>query len=459
MELLPIFLNIRDRKCVIVGGGEIAFRKASLLCRAGARLHVQAEQVSDEMRTLCDANGFTVSVAAYSSECLEDATLVVAATDDLAVNTAVSVDAKLNNVPVNVVDQPSLCTFIVPSIVDRSPIVIAISSSGSSPVLIRKLKELNESLVPGNIGELATLFKSYRQRVKDKFSSFDDRLRFWEQVVDSEVPALVYSGQTENAKAKMDSQLEEGVGNSKQGEVYLVGAGPGDPDLLTLKALRLMHKADVVLYDRLVSKQILQKIRADAEKFYVGKQRSDHSVEQEGINQMLVRLAKEGKRVLRLKGGDPFIFGRGGEELESLAREGIPFQVVPGITAASGCAAYAGIPLTHRDYAQSVRFLTGHLKNGSLEMNWDDLISEQETLVFYMGLLALPTICEGLIKHGMSQDMPIALVEQGTRLDQRTIKATLGTIVAKSSLGNYVSPSLIIIGRVVELRDSLAGRD
>ena len=459
MELLPIFLNIRDRKCVIVGGGEIAFRKASLLCRAGARLHIQAEQVSDEMRALCDANGFTVSVAAYSSECLEDATLVVAATDDLAVNTAVSVDAKLNNVPVNVVDQPSLCTFIVPSIVDRSPIVIAISSSGSSPVLIRKLKELNESLVPGNIGELATLFKSYRQRVKDKFSSFDDRLRFWEQVVDSEVAELVYSGQTANAKAKMDSQLEEGVGNSKQGEVYLVGAGPGDPDLLTLKALRLMHKADVVLYDRLVSKQILQKIRADAEKIYVGKQRSDHSVEQEGINQMLVRLAKEGKRVLRLKGGDPFIFGRGGEELESLAKEGIPFQVVPGITAASGCAAYAGIPLTHRDYAQSVRFLTGHLKNGSLEMNWDDLISEQETLVFYMGLLALPTICEGLIKHGMSKDMPIALVEQGTRFDQRTIKATLGTIVAKSSLGNYVSPSLIIIGRVVELRDSLAWRD
>jgi len=459
MELLPIFFNIRDRKCVIVGGGEIAFRKASLLCRAGARLHIQAEQISDEMRGLCDANGFTVSVSAYSSECLEDATLVVAATDDLAVNTAVSVDAKLNNIPVNVVDQPSLCTFIVPSIVDRSPIVIAISSSGSSPVLIRKLKELNESLVPGNIGELATLFKSYRQRVKDKFSSFDDRLRFWEQVVDSEVAELVYSGQTENAKVKMDSQLEDGIGNSKQGEVYLVGAGPGDPDLLTLKALRLMHKADIVLYDRLVSKQILQKIRADAEKIYVGKQSSDHSVEQEGINQMLVRLAKEGKRVLRLKGGDPFIFGRGGEELESLAKESIPFQVVPGITAASGCAAYAGIPLTHRDCAQSVRFLTGHLKNGSLEMNWDDLISEQETLVFYMGLLALPTICKELIKHGMSKDMPIALIEQGTRLDQRTIKASLGTIVAKASLDNYVSPSLIIIGRVVELRDSLAWRD
>jgi uroporphyrin-III C-methyltransferase/precorrin-2 dehydrogenase/sirohydrochlorin ferrochelatase len=277
--------------------------------------------------------------------------------------------------------------------------------------------------------------------------------------VDSEVAELVYSGQTENAIVQMDAQLESGIENSNQGEVYLVGAGPGDPDLLTLKALRLMYKADVVLYDRLVSKQILQKVRADADKIYVGKQRSEHSVEQEGINEILVRLAKEGKRVLRLKGGDPFIFGRGGEELESLARENIPFQVVPGITAASGCAAYAGIPLTHRDHAQSVRFLTGHLKNGSLEMNWENMISEQETLVFYMGLLALPTICERLIAHGMSKEMPIALIEQGTRVEQRTLKATLSTIVAKSKLENYVSPSLIIIGRVVDLRDSLAWRD
>jgi uroporphyrin-III C-methyltransferase/precorrin-2 dehydrogenase/sirohydrochlorin ferrochelatase len=459
MERLPIFLSIRDRKCVIVGGGEIAFRKANLLSRAGASLHIQAEAVSDDMRTLCETNGYTISLAPYSAECLEDAAIVVAATDDLAVNTAVSVDAKLNNIPVNVVDQPSLCTFIVPSIVDRSPIVIAISSSGSSPVLIRKLKELNETLVPGNIGELAKLFQSYRQRVKDRFASFDDRLRFWEQAVDSEVAELVYSGQTENAIVQMDAQLESGIENSNQGEVYLVGAGPGDPDLLTLKALRLMYKADVVLYDRLVSKQILQKVRADADKIYVGKQRSEHSVEQEGINEILVRLAKEGKRVLRLKGGDPFIFGRGGEELESLARENIPFQVVPGITAASGCAAYAGIPLTHRDHAQSVRFLTGHLKNGSLEMNWENMISEQETLVFYMGLLALPTICERLIAHGMSKEMPIALIEQGTRVEQRTLKATLSTIVAKSKLESYVSPSLIIIGRVVNLRDSLAWRD
>lgn len=459
MDRLPIFLTVRGRRCLIVGGGEIAFRKATLLARAGAQLHIQALEVSPEMQSLCDSNNYEITKLAYSKESLQGAALVVAATNNLVVNTKVSEDAKRENIPVNVVDQPALCTFIVPSIVDRSPIVIAISSSGSSPVLIRKIKELNETLVPGKIGELAKLLQSFRGRVKERFSSFDDRLRFWEQVVDSDIGELVYSDQIDKAAESLDAKLRLGVTNSEQGEVYLVGAGPGDPDLLTLKALRLMHKADVVLYDRLVSKEILQKVRADAEKIYVGKQRSEHSVEQEGINQMLVRLAQEGKRVMRLKGGDPFIFGRGGEELESLALKNIPFQVVPGITAASGCAAYAGIPLTHRDHAQSVRFLTGHLKNGVLELDWQSLIGKQETLVFYMGLLALPTICENLILYGMDKATPIALVEQGTRAEQRTLKATLSTIVELSKAQEYLSPSLIIIGQVVGLRDSLAWRD
>lgn len=459
MDRLPIFLTVRDRKCLIVGGGEIAFRKATLLARAGAKLHIQALEVSPEMQSLCEEHNFSISAQAYSEECLQDAALVVAATNNLAVNTQVSGDAKNRNIPVNVVDQPALCTFIVPSIVDRSPIVIAISSSGSSPVLIRKIKELNETLVPAKIGELANLLRGFRGRVKERFAEFDDRLRFWEQVVESDVAELVYSDQMDKAEASLTAQLAHDVTSSGQGEVYLVGAGPGDPDLLTLKALRLMHKADVVLYDRLVSKEILQKVRADAEKIYVGKQRSEHSVEQEGINQMLVRLAQEGKRVMRLKGGDPFIFGRGGEELESLALKNIPFQVVPGITAASGCAAYAGIPLTHRDHAQSVRFLTGHLKNGVLELDWKSLIHKQETLVFYMGLLALPIICENLILHGMDVTTPIALIEQGTRAEQRTLKATLDTIVELATARGYASPSLIIIGQVVGLRDSLAWRD
>lgn len=459
MERLPLFLSIKERKCVIVGGGEVAFRKATLLSRAGGKLTIRALELSSEMLTLSEQHGFDVELAPYSDECLEDAAVVIAATNDLAVNTCVSDDCKRRNIPVNVVDQPSLCTFIVPSIVDRSPIVIAISSSGSSPVLIRKIKELNEILVPAKIGKLALLLQRFRADVKKRFASFDDRLRFWEQLVESDIAELVYSDQIEKASHEIESRIAHGIDNSKQGEVYLVGAGPGDPELLTLKALRLMHKADVVLYDRLVSKEILQKVRADAEKIYVGKQRSEHSVAQEGINQMLVRLAKEGKRVMRLKGGDPFIFGRGGEELESLAQEKIPFQVVPGITAASGCAAYAGIPLTHRDYAQSVRFLTGHLKNGSLDMDWKALVTQQETLVFYMGLFALTTICENLVLNGMKKETPIALVEQGTHADQRTLKATLETIVKLSGDQKIVSPALIIIGEVVALRETLAWRD
>ncbi|MFK7863975.1 MAG: siroheme synthase CysG [Pseudohongiellaceae bacterium] len=459
MERLPLFLTIKDKKCVIVGGGEVAYRKASLLSRAGGKLVVRAVKISKDMLALCNKYGYEISQEPYEDDCLANAVVVVAATNDLAVNTRVSEDCKQRNILVNVVDQPSLCTFIVPSIVDRTPIVIAISSSGASPVLIRKIKELNETLVPAKIGDLALLLQKFRQQVKERFSSFDDRLRFWEQVVDSEVAELVYSGQADKASREIETRISLGVSNSKVGEVYLVGAGPGDPELLTLKALRLMHKADVVLYDRLVSKGILQKVRADADKIYVGKQRSDHSLEQEGINQMLVRLAKEGKRVMRLKGGDPFIFGRGGEELESLVVENIPFQVVPGITAASGCSAYAGIPLTHRDYAQSVRFLTGHLKDGELNMDWAALVNQQETLVFYMGLFALPTICTCLIKHGMREQMPIALVEQGTHAQQRTLQATLDTIVGLSQDQNFVSPSLIIIGEVVALRDKLAWRD
>ncbi len=456
MELLPIFINIRGRHCIIIGGGEVAYRKAVLLARAGAALTIVSEAVSDQLSELCLNNNYTQIIASFDESQLSNAVLVIAATDSLAVNERVSNAAKRLNIPVNVVDQPSLCSFIVPSIVDRTPIVIAISSSGSSPVLIRKIKELNETLVPAKIGEFARLLQSFRKSVKAKIKNFDARIRFWEQLVDSEIAELVYAGNVELARQKIEEQLLTAKSQVMAGEVYLVGAGPGDPDLLTLRALRLMHKADIVLYDRLVSDDILQKVRADAEKIYVGKQRSNHSVKQEGINEMLVRLAKEGKRVMRLKGGDPFIFGRGGEELESLAHHGIAFQVVPGITAASGCAAYAGIPLTHRDHSQSVRFLTGHLREGELELDWDGLIRDHETLVFYMGLLALNTICSKLIEHGMAPDMPIALVERGTTPAQRVITGTLASLYDQAQQEEFESPSLIIIGTVVLLRQTLA---
>ena len=456
MDLLPIFLNIKNKKCVVVGGGEVAFRKATLLLRAGADLHIVAPLVSDELRKLRVDRDCTITLKKFEEADLNDAILVVAATDDLEINERVSVIASKLNIPVNVVDQPHLCSFIMPSIVDRSPIVVAISSGGTSPILTRKLKELNETMIPGRIDKLAELLGSFRGRVKNEIDDFSERIRFWENVLDSEIPELVYNGQDDEARSALDNWLTNPQSDRVGGEVYLVGAGPGDPDLLTLRALRLMHKADVVLYDRLVSPEILLKLRPDAQKIYVGKRRADHAVPQETINEMLVRLAKEGKRVLRLKGGDPFIFGRGGEELESLAAAGIPFQIVPGITAASGCASYAGIPLTHRDYSQSVRFLTGHTKDGRVPLEWDILVKEQQTLVFYMGLAGLPFICDQLLKHGMSSTTPAAVIQQGTTQNQKVVVGSLDRIAGLAVEKKIQAPTIIIIGEVVKLQKSLS---
>jgi uroporphyrin-III C-methyltransferase / precorrin-2 dehydrogenase / sirohydrochlorin ferrochelatase len=456
MELLPIFLNIQEKSCVVVGGGEVAYRKASLLLRAGAALRIIASNVSDELRLLCAKHGAAITEREFNESDLSSATLVVAATDDATVNKNVSNYCSAHGIPVNVVDQPHLCTFIMPSIVDRSPIVVAISSGGSSPILTRKIKELNETMIPGRIDKLAEMLGSYRESVKNQISSFSDRIRFWEGVLDSEIPELVYSGQDAKAEQALAERLADPKNDRAIGEVYLVGAGPGDPDLLTLRALRLMHKADIVLYDRLVSPEILLKIRPDAEKIYVGKQSADHTVPQETINQILVRLAKEGNRVLRLKGGDPFIFGRGGEELQSLAAAGIPFQIVPGITAASGCASYAGIPLTHRDYSQSVRFLTGHTKDGRVPLEWEVLVKEQQTLVFYMGLAGLPIICEELLRHGMNPQTPVAIIQAGTTSNQGVIVEQLDKITSLAEESEVKAPTIIIIGEVVKLHNSLA---
>ena len=456
MDLLPIFLNIKSKKCVVVGGGEVAFRKATLLLRAGADLSIVAPVLSDELRKLCVDTDCAITAREFEEADINNATLVVAATEDLKINERVSVIASKLNIPVNVVDQPHLCSFIMPSIVDRSPIVVAISSGGSSPILTRKLKELNESMIPGRIDKLAELLGSFRGRVKSEINDFSARIRFWENVLDSEIPELVYNGQDDEARSALDNWLTNPQNDRVGGEVYLVGAGPGDPDLLTLRALRLMHKADVVLYDRLVSPEVLLKLRPDAQKIYVGKRSADHAVPQETINEMLVRLAKEGNRVLRLKGGDPFIFGRGGEELESLAAAGIPFQVVPGITAASGCASYAGIPLTHRDYSQSVRFLTGHTKDGRVPLNWDLLVKEQQTLVFYMGLAGLPDICDQLLKHGMSSSIPVAVIQQGTTQTQKVVVGNLDRIAGLAVEKEIQAPTIIIIGEVVKLQESLS---
>lgn len=455
MDFLPLFHNLKGREVLVVGGGEIALRKARLLSEAGAVLRVVAPEVEAELSELVQKGGGNVLLRGYSTTDLAGCVLAIAATDDEPLNAQVSQDARAVGMPVNVVDSPDLCTVIFPAIVDRSPLIIAVSSGGDAPVLARLMRARIETWVPSVYGELAGLAKKFRSQVKARFADVQQRRVFWEEVFQGDVAERALAGQQQEAERLLVEKLS-GAQPKSLGEVYLVGAGPGDPDLLTFRALRLMQQADVVLYDRLVAPAILDLCRRDADRIYVGKQRAAHAVPQDQINQLLVTLAKEGKRVLRLKGGDPFIFGRGGEEIEELAAHDVPFQVVPGITAASGCAAYAGIPLTHRDHAQSVRFVTGHLKDGSCDLPWSELVAPSQTLVFYMGLVGLPVICQQLIAHGRAADTPAALVQQGTTVNQRVFTGTLANLAERVASEQVQAPTLVIIGEVVQLREKLA---
>lgn len=456
MNYFPVFLKLDDKRCLVVGGGKVAARKIQHLCKAGARIVLVSPEVCDEVGNLVDRYAIEYRQRGFLPEDVHDVALVIAATSDAVLNGRIAALANERNLPVNVVDNPGLCNFIMPSTIDRSPIQVAISTGGASPVLARLLRAKLESLIPSAYGRLAALIDDFRQAVKQRFSTIDERRHFWESVLQGQVAELVFAGNEEKARSELQRVIDDPDADySIDGEVYLVGAGPGDPDLVTFRALRLMQQADVVVYDRLVSEPILDLVRRDAEMIYVGKERDKHTLRQENINQLLVRLAKEGKRVVRLKGGDPFIFGRGGEEIETLAEEGIPFQVVPGITAAAGCASYAGIPLTHRDYAQSCIFVTGHLKDGSVDLDWSRLARPAQTIVFYMGLHSIPVIGRELVAHGLAKDTPVALVQQGTTRDQKVYIETLGSLADLGERESLKPPTIIIVGDVVRLRERL----
>lgn len=457
MDFLPLFHRVTDQHALIVGAGPIAARKAQLLLEAGANVTLVAPEISRAVRGIAEqhAESVTVITDIYTSEYLAGHQLIVAATDQRAVNEQVALDARALHLPVNVVNDPDLGTFIFPAVIDRSPVVAAVSSSGAAPVLTRLLRGKLESLIPASYGMLAELVGRYRQTVKDRLPEAARR-RFWEQVLSGVIADRAMTGRMQTAERLLNEELDAYAQNAtSKGEVYLVGAGPGDPDLLTFKALRLMQQADIVLYDRLVSPAILALVRRDAEMIYVGKRRSEHAVPQDNINELLVQHALAGKRVCRLKGGDPFIFGRGGEEIDRLADEGIEFQVVPGITAASGCAAYSGIPLTHRDYSQSVRFITAHLKDGSANLPWEELVQTNQTVVFYMGLTGLSEICAQLQARGRSPETPIALIEKGTTPQHRVFAGTLSTMVDLIDQQDVSAPTLIIVGEVVQLHHKL----
>ena len=500
MNTFPLFFKLDNRKVLIVGGGDVALRKADLLIRAGARITVVAPEICDELQallthteTIDEHPKHELIFAKYDKCYMAGARIIIAGTDDESLNHQVHADATELNIPVNVVDTPPLCDFIFPAIVDRNPIVIGISSNGKAPVLARLLRARLETLIPQGYGKLATLAGDFRGQVKSKIPTLTGRRQFWERAFEGKVSQLMFAGNEIEATEQLQKDLDEtaakiahqdasGSQNSEDlialtsttvesattinptnndanhpvGEVYIVGAGPGDPELLTFKALRLMQQADIVFYDALVSSQVLDLCRRDADRVYVGKKRSNHAVAQLGINELLINEAKKGRRVVRLKGGDPFIFGRGGEEIESLRAHNIPYQVVPGITAANAAASYAGIPLTHRDHSQSVRFVTGFLKAGAPNEKFETLLDTDETVVFYMGLHSLPRLTEGLIEAGRSSDTPIAIISNASMPNQQVLTGTLATIVELQEKNQLPTPALLIMGDVVSLHHDLA---
>ncbi|MEG0008679.1 MAG: siroheme synthase CysG [Aeromonas sp.] len=453
MDYLPIFCRLDNKPVLLVGGGEVAERKARLLLDAGAHLTVVAPQLDPELATLASNGTIDWLTAEFEPKQLVGKWLVVAATDRREVNALVYQSSNQAGIFANVVDDPKRSSFIMPSIIDRSPLMVAISSGGKAPVLARLLREKLEALLPQHLGAVAAFAGGLRERVKARFASMGERRQFWERLLGADrLGQALARGDKAAANQLADGLFADDA--STKGEVILVGAGPGDPGLLTLHALRQMQQADVVVYDRLVSDEVMALVRRDAKRIFVGKQAGNHCVPQEGINQLLLDEAQKGQRVVRLKGGDPFIFGRGGEELETLVGSGVGFQVVPGITAASGCAAYAGIPLTHRDHAQSVRFVTAHGKGGTQDLDWPLLAKDKQTLVFYMGLSSCATISERLMAHGKAGGTPVALVERGTQPSQRVIRGTLDQL-AELAIG-VESPALIMVGSVVTLADQLA---
>ncbi|MGB7452517.1 MAG: siroheme synthase CysG [Lysobacterales bacterium] len=459
MDHLPIFLNVSGKRTLIVGNGVSAARKADLLLRAGSDLTIVTPELGEELSQLLESYSFKHQATGLASGDLKGCMIVFGCDRDDSVNQNLRELAHAAGIPVNVSDKTEDCDFIMPAVVDRTPLLIAISSGGTSPLLVRMLKARFETTIPAAYGRLAEFAGSYRDRIKELIPNMTRRRRFWEAMVSGPVAEHLFSSQHEQAESLMESHLEEAALAGDQpppGEVYLVGTGPGDPDLLTFRALRLMQQADVVLYDRLIGDGILNLVRRDARRVYVGKLKNNHTVSQEEISKMLIDLAKQGKRVLRLKGGDPFVFGRGGEEIEALSENGVAFQVVPGVSAANGCAAYAGIPLTHRDHAQACVFVTGHEKDGELKLNWESLIQPRQTVVLYMGLSSLDAITRGFLSHGANPATPAAVIENGTRAGQRVITGTLESLLDKTAMASIKSPALIIVGSVVSLREKLS---
>jgi len=454
-RLFPLFTDLKNRPVLVVGGGVVAVRKIASLRSAGARVRVGSPELVDELKVLVSNNEIDYLPGKFEESWLSDVWLVVAATDDNAVNQNIAAAAEARRLFVNVVDDAELSSYQVPSVIERGPLQIAISSAGAAPMLARHIREKLEAQFDESYGSLTALLAQHRERIRQHLPVLPQRRRWFEKLLQGPVLSLLRQRQTIKAEHALLSALSQQDAQAKQGSVALVGAGPGDAGLLTLRALRLLNEADVILHDRLVSKEVLALARRDAEFIEVAKESSHHYTTQDGIHDLLIEHAKAGKRVVRLKGGDPFIFGRGGEECEVLRANDIPYEIVPGVTAALACAAYAGIPLTHRDHAQSLRFVTAHCAKSEDSLDWQQLAAEKQTLAVYMGVASLERLQDKLIEHGRDASTPIALIENGSRSEQRVIVGTLENLSQRAMQHQVKSPALLIIGEVAAFANSL----
>lgn len=455
MSLYPLFADLRGRRVLVVGGGSVGERKIMALRKTGADIEVGAPWISSKVAEWTALGEIRHRRGEFTEAWLDDAWLVVAATSDRALNRRIAEAASNRRLFVNVVDDSSLSSFQVPAVIDRSPLIVAISTGGAAPVLARIVRERIEALLDASLGPLATLAARFRDRIRERFADLGARRRFLEHVFTGNIAARVRQNRLSNAAHMLEKELAVVTTAPTRGSVVLVGAGPGDPGLLTLNALRALNQADVILHDRLVSTQVLDLARRDAEFIEVGKQAGGWHTLQEQIHALLLEHARAGRRVVRLKGGDPFVFGRGGEELEFLRAHAIDYEVVPGITAALACAAYSGIPLTHRDHAQSVRFVTAHCRESLDTLDWTALAEERQTLAVYMGVSGLDILREQLLRHGRAATTPFALIENGSRSEQRVISGTLENLVELAFEHAACSPALLILGEVAALAEQL----
>ncbi len=454
-RLFPLFADLRNRPVLVVGGGVVASRKIAALRSAGALVRVGSPELVDELNALAEKNEIDYLPGKFEESWLNDVWLVVAATDDIEVNQQIAAAAEARRLFVNVVDDAELSSYQVPSVIERGPLQIAISSAGAAPMLARHIREKLEAQFDESYGSLTALLAQHRERIRQHLPVLPQRRRWFEKLLQGPILSLLRQRQSIKAEHALLSELSQQDAQAKQGSVALVGAGPGDAGLLTLRALRLLNEADVILHDRLVSKEVLALARRDAEFIDVAKESGHHYTTQDGIHALLLEHVKAGKRVVRLKGGDPFIFGRGGEECEVLRANNIPYEIVPGVTAALACAAYAGIPLTHREHAQSLRFVTAHCQKSEDSLDWQQLAAEKQTLAVYMGVASLDRLQSKLIEHGRHPQTPIALIENGSRPEQRVIVGTLENLSQRASQHQVKSPALLIIGEVAAFANSL----